>query len=417
VARVAARMAEILWERGQIEKAIENMESSFAVLVEDEPDEDLAMLAAQLGRLLYFTGDVDRATQRIDDALRMAERLWLPEALSQSLNTKSLILDAQGRHEEARALLKHSLDLALEQDAPLAAFRAFFNLAHSLIEWDQYEAAGDLATQAVALARKIGDRGYESNFLAQIAMTQWITGGRGWDEALEGLEAVYDSEEPSMIAVSRSLPSLVHLLANRGLPEAAERKLEGRRNAEHSAGVLERADYLTARAILLRATGDPRGALEAAEEALKARTVSGLQQENMREAWVHALEAASDLGDLDRVREVLAMAEEGPSAHIPKYLEGHRARFESRLAALQGDHDRAQAGFRSAAATFREMGALFCLAVTLLEHGEWLAGRSREDDAGPMLAEARAIFERLEAAPWLERLERIAPQPVASGNT
>jgi predicted ATPase/class 3 adenylate cyclase len=419
-ARVSARMAEILWERGQIEKAIENMEASFAVLVEDEPDADLAMLAAQLGRLLYFTGDVDRATERIDDALRMAERLWLPEALSQSLNTKSLILDAQGRHEEARALLKHSLDLALEHDAPLAAFRAFFNLAHSMIEWDQYESAVDLGRRALALARKIGDRGYESNFLAQIALTQWITGG--WDQALEGLEAIYDSPEPSMIAVSRSLPSLVHLLANRGAPEAAQLKVEGRRDAEHSAGVLERADYLTARAILLRATGDPGSALEAAVEALKARTVAGLQQENLREAWVEAAEAAFDLGDPDRVHEVLAIAEEKPSAHTPRYLEGHRARFESRLAVLQGDDDRAQAGFRSAAATFREMGALFCLAVTLLEHGEWLAGQGRTGEAEPLLGEAREIFERLKASPWLGRLDGLgivgqsAPQPVASQN-
>jgi len=417
-ARVSTRMAEILWERGQIERAIENMESSFAVLVEDEPDADLAMLAAQLGRLLYFTGDVEHATQRIDDALRMAERLWLPEALSQSLNTKSLILDAQGRHEEARALLKHSLDLALEQDAPSAAFRAFFNLTHSLIEWDQYEAAGDLGRRALALARKIGDRGYESNFLAQIALAQWITGE--WDQALEGLEAVYDSPEPSMIAVSRSLPSIVHLLANRGLTEEAEEKLEGRREAEHSAGVLERADYHVARAILLRAKGDAGGALEAAEEALKARTVAGLLQENVREAWVLAAEAAFDLGDLGRVRDILAMAEEKPSVHTPRYLQGHRARLESRLAALQGDDDRAQERLRWAVAEFREMGARFYLAVTLLEYGKWLAGRSREDDAGPMLAEARAIFERLKAEPWMARVERAgrsAPQPVASGNT
>ena len=416
-ARVSARMAEILWERGQIEKAIENMESSFAVLVEDEPDEDLGMLAAQLGRLLYFTGDMDRAPQRIDDALRIAERLWLPEALSQSLNTKSLILDAQGRHEEARALLKHSLDLALEQDAPLAAFRAFFNLTHSMIEWDQYEAAVDLGRRALALARKIGDRGYESNFLALISVAQWVTGD--WDQALEGLEAVYDSTEPSMIAVSRSLPSVVHLLANRGLPEEAEGKLEGRRDAEHSAGVLERADYLTARAILLRTTGDPGGALEAAEEALKARTVTGLQQENVREAWVHAVEAAFDLGDLDRARAVLTIVEEKASAHIPRYLEGHRARFESRLAALQGDEDRAQARFRSAARGFREIGALFCLAVTLLEHGEWLAGQGRNGEGEPMLGQAREIFEQLKANPWLDRLDIVGqstPQPVASQN-
>ena len=55
---------------------------------------------------------------------------------------------------------------------------------------------------------------------------------------------------------------------------------------------------------------------------------------------------------------------------------------------------------------FREHGLTFLLAITQLEHGEWLAGQGRADDAGALLAEAREIFERLEATPWLERAGR-----------
>jgi hypothetical protein len=66
------------------------------------------------------------------------------------------------------------------------------------------------------------------------------------------------------------------------------------------------------------------------------------------------------------------------------------------------------------------MGALFCLAVTLLEYGEWLTGQGRREEAEPMLGEAREIFERLKATPWIARVDRAGrstPQPVASGNT
>ena len=45
----------------------------------------------------------------------------------------------------------------------------------------------------------------------------------------------------------------------------------------------------------------------------------------------------------------------------------------------------------------------------MLEHGEWLAAHERLDHAQPLLEEAREIFERLQAAPWLERLQRTAP--------
>jgi len=53
----------------------------------------------------------------------------------------------------------------------------------------------------------------------------------------------------------------------------------------------------------------------------------------------------------------------------------------------------------------------FYLAITLTEHSEWLASEGRVDDAEPMLAEARATFERLEAKPWLERVEAAVGRP------
>ena len=63
-----------------------------------------------------------------------------------------------------------------------------------------------------------------------------------------------------------------------------------------------------------------------------------------------------------------------------------------------------EAGFKTAAGGFREYNFPFWLAVTELEHGEWLAEHGRGAEAGPLLAEAREIFERLEAMPWIERL-------------
>jgi hypothetical protein len=54
----------------------------------------------------------------------------------------------------------------------------------------------------------------------------------------------------------------------------------------------------------------------------------------------------------------------------------------------------------------------FWLAGTLLEHGEWLGANGRAEEAEPLLTEAREIFEGLEAAPWLERLDARAAAAV-----
>jgi hypothetical protein len=43
------------------------------------------------------------------------------------------------------------------------------------------------------------------------------------------------------------------------------------------------------------------------------------------------------------------------------------------------------------------------MAVAALEHAEQLQAHGRAEEAGPLLEEARAVFERLEAAPWLQR--------------
>ena len=81
-----------------------------------------------------------------------------------------------------------------------------------------------------------------------------------------------------------------------------------------------------------------------------------------------------------------------------------RARLKARLAARRDEGDEAETGFRAAAALFRELGMPFWLAVSLLEQAEWLAVEDRAAEAEPLLAEAREIFERLEATPWLERI-------------
>jgi hypothetical protein len=81
----------------------------------------------------------------------------------------------------------------------------------------------------------------------------------------------------------------------------------------------------------------------------------------------------------------------------PPYLEAHALRFRARLRDAADEH------FTAAAERFRALEIPFWLAVTLLEHGEWLVAQDRPEEAEPLLDEAREIFERLEATPWLER--------------
>jgi class 3 adenylate cyclase/tetratricopeptide (TPR) repeat protein len=409
-ARVSARLAEIQWDLGHIEEGLHRMERSFEVLKDDPPDEDLATLAAQLGRLYFFHGDLDAALGPLETALAMAESLWLPAVLSEAINTKAVLLGARGRYEEGLALYRHALELALEHDVPAAAFRAFFNLGHELSMRDRHDEALELSRRGVALARKLGNRQYELNLLGPMAAALVMKGD--WDAALEHFQPVHEAGYTAgMIGLSRTMTMFVKLAINRGEVALARERAGLLEVPGTSGGVLERIDYRTSMAIVLQAEGDHAGAIEAAEASWAAGTPVGHRHEGTREAWLVAMESALALGETQRAQTLLADLEGRPAPELSPYMRGHAHRFRARL----GAPDRAEAELATAIGLFREIDAPFPLAVALLERAEALETAGRREDTEELLQEARAIFDRLKARPWLDRVARLrAPAaPVA----
>ena len=134
-ARVSAALALTLWRLGRLEEAIELLRATLDVLSEDEPDADVATLAAQFGRLQHFAGHPPEAARWIEMALDMGEDLRLPDVVASALNTKSLIV--RNHPHESEALLRQSLKVALDNDLAVEALRAYNNLHVLLSSWDQ----------------------------------------------------------------------------------------------------------------------------------------------------------------------------------------------------------------------------------------------------------------------------------------
>ncbi len=407
-ARVAARLGEAEWRLGRLDEALERMTRAFEELEDEEPDADVAALAAQLGRLHIFRGEHELALQRVETALELAEALWLPEVLAQGLNTKGHIIAAShSRLEEGLALTQRAQALALEYELAAAALRASNNLADLLAQRDRCEEAAAELERGLALARRVGDRFWESVLLAELSFSLGVTGS--WQEALACREQV--PEERLADAGLAFIGALPQLLVARGAPGEARRLLSHYARFEVGADVQDRAAYRGAEAVVLRAEGKQREALAAAEEALAAIGELGVTSQPIKVAFLEALEAALALEERERVEQLLEQIETLPPGRLAPSLRAHAVRFRARMAAADRDDAQAEVGFAAAASTFREFGLPFWLAVTLLEHGEWLAGQDRAAEAEPLLAEAREIFERLEARPWLERLDSAKPGP------
>jgi class 3 adenylate cyclase/tetratricopeptide (TPR) repeat protein len=403
-ARVSARLAEVMWDRGRLKEALDRMDRSFQVLSEEEPDADLAALAAQLGRFLFFAGETDLALARVETALDLAEALWLPEVFSQALNTKGIVLMAKGRLREAVGLMEHALEVALDNDISFAALRAHYNLAELMVHSDRYRDAIEQVRQGVALARKVGSPFWEWSLLGQLY--GFVMAGE-WAEALSFADQLPRDKAHEMRGAFLSLAGILpRALIGQGKLSEARQNLELLREYAGSDDVQERADHALGEAILHRAEGKPAEAVQAAERALDARDSLGLTHELAKEAFVEAVEASIELSDPERAERWLSVVDGLPPGRRPQFLVAQAARLRARLAQLLGRTDGVEPGMKTAAGMFRELGAPFWLGVTLLEHGEWLASQGRAGQAGPLLDEAHEIFHRLEARPWLERLEK-----------
>jgi class 3 adenylate cyclase/tetratricopeptide (TPR) repeat protein len=405
-ARVSARQAEIEFRQAHFEQAVERMERAWTVLSTEEPDEDLAVLASELGRLLYFQGEFGRASERIEVALGMAETLWLPEVLSQALNTKGLIAAARDRLEEGLALVRHALEIALEHDIPSAAMRAYNNVAYEMGMRDRYEDVVRLDEAGLELARRVGNRVMEMSLLGTQIPPLFALGR--WDEAVAVAEEIVQSQLESAVGYSTpDLSKIPALHVARGELDKAKDLLVVIAAREASEDVRQRMASRFARATILRAEGDLAGALALAEEAFADRGELDLREDQPKDALIESVEDALALGDTSKAESLLDVIRIRRPGLLAPSLRAQEARFGARIAAMRDDVALVEPGFKSATGMFRELSMPFWMAVTMLEHGEWLSAQGRSAEAEPLLREATSIFEQLGARPWIERASRV----------
>jgi class 3 adenylate cyclase/tetratricopeptide (TPR) repeat protein len=394
-ARVSAHLAEIDFLDERLEKGIERMEKAFSLLADEEPDADLVTLATQLGRLHLFSGAHELAASRLEFALALAEKLSLPEQLSQGLNSKGVLLGWHDRIEEGSILLAHALKVALEHNLAPAALRAYNNLATFLEGADRHAEARQMSSEALELARRTGDRTWEG-LLFTMVIAPMVESGE-WDEALERVAEARSWADFSKPHMARLLPA-VAIHVRRGQLDLARELLEVCSDMEDSEEIQSRNWFWCFKAELMRAEGNYTEALVLAQAAARARPELGVRALGVKIAFVEEMEAAYAT-DPVKVNEPLSRLEQLRPGETTPFLRAHLIRFRAKLAGSSGEQ-----GFASATAIFREYSAPFWLAVTLLEQVELLHSLQRDADAEPMLAEARSIFERLRAQPWIDRV-------------
>ena len=393
-ARVMWKLGRVDFFTGRRDEAMAGMERAFAVISADEPDEDLALLAARLSFGYWYGGDRERTAEFAEIALDIAEAHAYPTALALALRAKAAVAATRGHHEEAHGLVKHALQVALDHDVVDEASTCYFWLSDMCFQRDEYADALAYLDESIALARKRGDRPREWAVLAERTHPLCMLGR--WDEVQATSEEFTEDQLNAGGLMLSLLQSAVEVHVQRGELERARDVLSMFSRLGESTDLQELSSYLGSRAALHRADGRFHEALADAEATIEAGSrMSALLSQSAKQGIVEAVEAAFVLGESTKVEELLALVENVPVGTRPPFLDAEAKRFRARLS---GD----PSGYDAAAERFRELSLPFWLAVTLLEHGELTGDESS-------LSEAREIFEGLKATPWLERLDRVTP--------
>jgi len=409
-ARASAALADVDFAEARFEQAVARLEPAVVELEQGKPSAELATALAQLGRCHVLAGHgADTAAPLLERALTLAERLQLPEVFVEALNSKGLLVLNQGRLTEARILLAAAVEMAHAEQVYGSALRAENNFAVVLETLDRFADAIEATERSIAFARRRGNRRWESKMRTGLIVRLFLLGR--WDEAL----AIYVEEEPE-VATGSARGEILHaaqIHCERGSLDqgrALLAKVAALRDSDNSQ---LRAGYACVEARLLRAEGRAAEALSAAERALAVRGEISVSDKAIKMGFVEACEAALALPDLDKAEELLGIAESLEPGDRRPFLQANSLRLRARLDAARGRRDGIDERLRNAASMFREFDFVFHLAVTQLEHGEWLAAEGRDAEAQPLLAEAYGTFERLQATPWLERATRVASVPAA----
>ena len=396
-----ALLGEILIDAAQPKEAVEVLEAAIAAFPETGSGEVRATLLANLSRAFMRSNLSVKSVAAADLALDLAEHLGLDRIVAETFNNKGSALSFSGRRRESLALIQAAVDLAHAGGFVAAEVRAMNNLAASFEDLrqvrDQYRAAADLA-------RRVGNRNMARWTMASARFGSYVLAD-DWDAALaEAADDVADGQGSPLDEIRTiSLSAVMHIARGESTDAIMAR-------LEVLSGEIS-APYATSAVHSLRSdrawlAGDYPLAYDEAMVAAQDEQISMFY-------YFDALRAAIWERDLARAREVTRKMDEHPDTGAG--VSADRSAGHAAVAALEGRHEDAIAGYRAAMAAYRSIGAELWIARTVLNFATVM------DVDHPAVreaaAEARPIFERVRARAYLERLDAALARTAGSGSS
>jgi len=382
--------AQALGDSRERDKSLAVMREAVPLFEDLEDDPNVLLLRSGFAAVLMFTRNYDEAQAEANRTLAIAERLGNGDMAVRMLRVKGMIAQFQGRLWEAVALLEGSRKLA-EQIGLQAEIDLANSTLSNLLALDDPRATVEVEKRIIEQARRTGHRGRETINLGNTAEDVRRTGE--WEWVVGELDRAIRDEDRNVTDLFLEHVRAIFMALRGTMTPGDLASLEER---THALGDPD----------MDAALHDLRGTLaftegrfvEAAREFITFADGSDL---NAPYALPRA-GAAAVLGlDAPLAKQVLDRL--GALGTRGRAIETDISLIRAGVLAIEGDVDTAMAGFRLAWSRYGDLGLVYDHGLLALVAAATV-GAADPEVAG-WLGEARAIFERLRAAPLLAMVD------------
>jgi class 3 adenylate cyclase/tetratricopeptide (TPR) repeat protein len=394
-------LAGVLWYRGETERHRATLDEGIRLLEGEGPSQELTRAYADEAFAFASSGRLNEAVEWSNKALEMADELGLADVRAQSLAFRGgarAELGDPGGLEDLQEALRLTRDLGLVREMA----QVHVILGGVLWATEGPRASLENLEAGIEVAERRGIRDMAMSIRAETLRPLFDLGD--WDHLLEVADHVTDwfqaQGEGYFDVLARIFRSRV--LVGRGLapPATASDFLPAARQIG-DAQVL--VPGLAVTSLAMTGKGDLGSAVRLVEELDRlARDPSD---------W-YLISFVPDL-----VRQCLAAGRRDVAERLLERMDDPAAQRrnclvvgQALLAESEGHFEEASSLFDDSATRWRGDGFVYQLGQSLLGHGRCLARLGRPG-AAPMLLQASAVFESLQAAParseveiWLSRV-------------
>ncbi len=416
-AEILVGLAEIRAQAAGIAGALELYEQALSLSVDEQLRPRMhADLASAFADAFSLAKAREHATQAVESAERSGGRDLLGRAVAVAAYV-AVITAA----DDATDLLARAIALEAPADAPRHRRPARFVAAIRALYEDRIDDARRGLNLLVAGAEAAGAPTTQS-FLSYLSLVECRAGrfelARELADAANEIALQTGRESTRPLALHLRAQALAHLGDAAGVRAAAQEveALASRTGQEYRLGLVDRGTL----GFLELSLGNPEAAAGHLDESADLLEAIGSGEPNLFTFVPDAIEAAVELGRLDRAEHLLARLEE-PAARLGRgWALLSAARCHGLIETARGDYVRAELAFRRSIAFHDRLPSPrpFELGRTLLGLGVLQRRRHEKRLARETLGAARLLFVEVGARLWLGKADaeiaRIGGRPATS---